>query len=454
MPLKIYPLLFALLFRITVLRAQTLPDYSVTICQPQSTGYYFFSGFKPVQKSSSFLPIYFILDHAGHVIYFELPQAKKKAGDFKLLSNGLIARYDTDKFILLDKRLRVVDSVFPKNGLISDDHDLLQLPNGHYVLLGIEEVKMDLSAYTYFCKKNITGSRNAKVKCGVIQEQDKNGHVVFEWHSKNYFKFDDVDPYFLSDSANVDWTHFNAVALDQDGNFLVSSRYLNEITKVRRCDSTIVWRLGGKHNQFMFTNDAQQFVGQHDIRRLGNGHITLFDNGRAGTVPHPATAKEYALDENKLTATLAWQYINDSAAHSLFSGNLQTLPNGNRLINYGTSDRSATLFNVIQDSGNKIFEFAFTDTACSYRAYNYPALPWQLKRPELSGHKKNGKLYLDAGAGYSDYLWSTGETTRTIEVNKTGTYFAYSSMGPGRFVASLPVTIGIEDEHYHISKKK
>lgn len=40
----------------------------------------------------------------------------------------------------------------------------------------------------------------------------------------------------------------------------------------------MIWILGGRRNQFVFTNDLR-FSRQHDIRRLANGNITLFDNG-------------------------------------------------------------------------------------------------------------------------------------------------------------------------------
>ena len=108
-----------------------------------------------------------------------------------------------------------------------------------------------------------------------MQEQDANKNVVFEWHSKDYFNFTEVDTMRLLNPANVDWTHFNAVELDDDGNILVSVRHFNEITKVNRSTGAVMWRLGGKMNQFTFTNDSTQFIGQHDIRRIANGNITI-----------------------------------------------------------------------------------------------------------------------------------------------------------------------------------
>ena len=64
-----------------------------------------------------------------------------------------------------------------------------------------------------------------------------------------------------------------------------------------REDGRILWRLGGKNNEFTFVNDPERFSQQHSIRRIPNGHVMLFDNGNYHAVPH-SRAVEYALDEN------------------------------------------------------------------------------------------------------------------------------------------------------------
>ena len=37
---------------------------------------------------------------------------------------------------------------------------------------------------------------------------------------------------------------------------MISSRHLNEITKISRTTGDIIWRFGGKNNQFTFVNDT------------------------------------------------------------------------------------------------------------------------------------------------------------------------------------------------------
>src|SRR5690606_28349907 len=104
------------------------------------------------------------------------------------------------------------------------------------------------------------------------------------------------------------------------------------------------------------------FRGQHDIRILKNGNITLFDNGYNLPPIHPEGAKEYKLNEAKLEATLVWKHINNSEIHSSGYGNVQRLPNSNTLINYGRNDGSEIIFNVVTANGDVIFEIASKDT--------------------------------------------------------------------------------------------
>jgi len=85
------------------------------------------------------------------------------------------------------------------------------------------------------------------------------------------------------------------ISYDNDGNLLISSRHLDEITKINRTTGSIIWRLGGKNNQFAFPNDSLGFSHQHAIRRIGNENILLFDNGnfRGISGSQPDTTAEF-----------------------------------------------------------------------------------------------------------------------------------------------------------------
>lgn len=414
-------------------QAQTYPPYNINICDSASAGYYFLCALR-IGPPNGIFPTQMILDSLGRTVYYK--EFIGGGGDFKVQPNGQITYEHNGQYFIMDSTFTIVDSVSCGNGISTDGHDLQILPNGHFLLLGYENVNMNLSSYLLFGPNHtLPGSANATVKCGVVQEQDANHNVVFEWHAKDHYAFSDVDTSRLNSPSNVDWTHMNAVELDDDGNILVSVRHFNEITKINRSDSSIIWRLGGNANQFSFTNDSNEFKGQHDIRRIANGDLTIFDNG-AGNPLHPATGKEYQLDENLMTATLVWSYVENPNAFSQAIGNHQRLPNGNSLINFGSDPAVYQVFDVVDAAGNKIFEIQFADTLRSYRAFNYPSLPLQLPRPQITCTTIASQVYLDAGSGYASYLWSTGATTQMIPVTTADTFSVWVSIGAGGFIRS------------------
>ena len=106
--------------------------------------------------------------------------------------------------------------------------------------------------------------------------------------------------------------HANAIDIDFDDNLLLSSRGLDEITKINRVTGDIIWRFGGSQNEFTFINDYP-FTHQHSIKSLGSNRYLLFDNGNfssqyTGTV-NISRAVEYELDTVLMTATKVWEFI-------------------------------------------------------------------------------------------------------------------------------------------------
>ena len=420
------------LFILTALASSAqYPPYHVSIRTAGSTGYYFI---EPIEIGNS-TNTQMILDSAGNVIYCkQFPNGNPI--DFKL-NPGAMMSYGVNGnlFYMMDSTFTIFDSVSCRNSIQTDTHDIDFLPNGHFLLLGYEWVIMDLSHFPLFYHSTTVGSAAANVKCVVVQELDAAKNVVFEWHGKDHFSFDDVDPFFLDDTATVDWTHSNAVTMDADGNILLSTRHFDEITKINRSDSSIMWRFGGRRNEFTFVGDTVPFYGQHNIRRIANGHVTLYDNGHH-LFSHGARALEYALDEINMTAEVKWSYIYDSSMYSIATGNVQRLANSNTVVNYGFIGSNNVHFNVVDSTGSKVFELAFDDTIVGYRSYNFPTLPWSFNRPVITCRDSAGLHLLDAGAGYHRYLWNTGATTESIVVTDTNTFMVFVGDGNGGLISS------------------
>jgi hypothetical protein len=242
--------LFFLLLWAAAFKGQ-LPPYTVFKNGPQPPGYFFLTLLKPTTVTTNTTNPYYnvILDHNGDAVFYQRFGGNLRTCDFKILTNGRLSYFQKNKFVILDAGFNPVDSVSAKNGLQTDNHELLELPNGNRVLIATETISSDLSPYKIFNHLRSAGSPTAQVLCSVLQEQDKNDSVVFEWRSSHHFQFMDVDTFYLSDPTKVDWTHFNSIYPDKDGNYIVSIRQFNEVIKINRTDSTIVWRLGGKKNE-------------------------------------------------------------------------------------------------------------------------------------------------------------------------------------------------------------
>ena len=199
----------------------------------------------------------------------------------------------------------IIDS-FTSENYWMDNHEFQLLLNGN-ALLGVRAYRtVDLSQIIE------GGSPVAQVEDYIIQEIDQNKNIVFEWNSADYFELTDA-PHIDLTSQHIYYVHANAIEIDTDGNILLSSRHMDEITKIDRQTGDIIWRLGGVNNEFTFLNDSLDFQHsiptpfcyQHDIRRLTNGNITIYDNGN---YKHPKYLGmvEYKLDELNMTATLTW----------------------------------------------------------------------------------------------------------------------------------------------------
>ena len=88
------------------------------------------------------------------------------------------------------------------------------------------------------------GDPNAIVEGLIIQELDSNHNLLFEWRSWDHFHVTD-NTYLNLTSANLEFIHANAIDIDFDGHFLISSRSLDEITKIHRTTGEVIWRWGG-----------------------------------------------------------------------------------------------------------------------------------------------------------------------------------------------------------------
>lgn len=273
-----------------------------------------------------------IMTSDGDSVYSK--RSKVKGLNFTLNHNGYLTMYNemTDEFDMLDSSYNKISSYHAGNGYITDIHEFQIFPDGHSLLVGLDYETVDMTVY------DSSYSSHATVIGAILQELDASKNVIFEWRSWDYIDVTEALHEALFYSF-IDYVHANSIELDTDGNILLSCRHLDQVIKINRNTGDIIWRLGGIKNEFTFINDPYGFNYQHDVRRIANGHLTLFDNGNY----HPekiSFAKEYALDEVNKKATLVWSYhhpfIGNKPVIGYAMGNVQRLPNGNTLINWGS----------------------------------------------------------------------------------------------------------------------
>lgn len=334
------------------------PNITATVLGRPSPGRIFLADFN---IRNAFQPSFLmILENDGTPYWYRYLNGQ--ALDFKMLPDGRLSYFDHSrgKFYAMDSTYADVDSFACGNGYVTDHHDLDVLPDGHALVMAYDPEIVDL---TPFVPKGIPV---AVVVGLVIQEIDRDKNVVFEWRSWDHFQITDIQNHTLN-SSFIDYVHGNSLDTDLDGNIILSSRHMNEITKIDRTTGDVIWRLGGKNNQFTFVDDPIGFSHQHDARILPDGHLTVFDNGNFH-VPAFSRALEYELDTRKMTATLVWQYRHVPDVFGAATGSVQRLPTGNTLIGWGVT--TPTLTSVTPD-GSVVSEMSFDPGLASYRAYRF-----------------------------------------------------------------------------------
>jgi hypothetical protein len=347
--------------------------------------------------------------------------------DFKKQSTGVLSYYESGLFYVMDGSYNIIDSLHMQNGYSTDLHELVILENNHALMMcyDVQQVAMDTVV--------TGGDPNATVIGLVIQELDENKNVVFQWRSWDHFKITDATYDIDLTASVIDYVHGNAIEVDYDGNLLISSRHLDEITKISRQTGSIIWRLGGKqckNNQFTYINDPLTgFSHQHDIRRISNGNITLFDNGNLHDPP-VSRGVEYQIDEVNKYARLISDYRNNPQTMSWAMGSSRRLENHNTIIGWGTGlDPAIT---EVKIDGSLVLSISLPDTMPNYRAFKFP---WKTNLFSINPEYVYFG-YVPLGTSLEKQLEIVNNSNQTIQINNS-----YNRLSAYRLTTVLPVSI-------------
>jgi hypothetical protein len=275
-----------------------------------------------------------VIDNTGRVVWYHrfpygvgLSFMAEPNGHYVAKPNNAVSA-PNDPWVEIDVLGNVTRSLGCAQNLASRPHDLIGQTDGSYWLMCDELRTMDLSSVGGVAAARVTGT--------MVQHVSSGGAVIFQWSAFDHFDITDGEPNDRK-GATVNWTHGNAIDLDTDGNLLVSFRNLNEITKIDAVSGAVIWRMGGRRNQFsFFDSPSAPFAGQHSVRIFGIGEIAILDNvGTAGE----SRAKRFIINASARTAELAGMYRASPGAVTLIGGSVQPTGRGRTLVSFGTAGR-------------------------------------------------------------------------------------------------------------------
>ncbi len=262
------------------------------------------------------------------------------------------------RYVVLDSSYEEVATFQMKNGFPTDSHDIEFSADGsHVMMMSYEPVQYDLSPWG--------GPADAQVVDAVVQEQNvETGEVTFEWSALDHIPLDEsqIDLSRPDPMGVFDVYHMNSLEYDTDGNLLISSRSTSTVYKLDENTGEIIWRFGGKNNDFAFDSPEDMPAFQHDARRLPDGTLSVFDNGTQED-PEGSRGASYELDEESLTAELVEELIPESPIFAAFAGSNRQQDNGDHLITFGNTGIIAEF-----EDGQEGFTGELEDGFMSYRA--------------------------------------------------------------------------------------
>jgi hypothetical protein len=268
-------------------------------------------------------------------------------------------------------------------GSPTDSHELYTLPNGDHLLL----------SYPFKSGVDLTGlpgnpapGPNSTIADCVIQDVNPQGNLVWQWTASDHI--DPVAentfpaPTTINGQTIYDVYHCNSIDADTSGHLLLSVRHTNAVFQIRRSDSKIVWKLGGKPTN----KDGAQIItiqnypqgsinAQHDARYLPNGDLSLFDDQSFNFAP--ASGVEFSLNLTTSTAQPVFQFVSPINANSLATGSFRRYSDGHSVVCWGfTSFNGSNAGGVLSEvdaAGNDVLDIAFTNGNAAYRAVKAPS---------------------------------------------------------------------------------
>lgn len=370
------------------LAAEPITPSPITVLEDtgqSAPGYIFYTQQHQGGPAGSTGPV--IVDNQGRPVWF-LPLASGVAADLRVQTyqgQPVLTWAQGDSFqnptpgtgvdYICDSSYHVIATVRAGNGMNADLHEFKLTPQGTALITIYHQVSMDLSPWG--------GPVNGSVLEGVAQEIDvATGKVVWEWHSLDHVGLDESNfSVPTTGPGPFDYFHINSVNLDTDGNFIISARHTSTIYKVNRATGEIMWRLGGKKNNFTL-GPGLSFGWQHDVVPVDASTLRIFDNESGG---RPSRVLWIHHDDATMTATLLRSYQHPAGYAAIVEGSAQDLSNGDTFIGWGI----AGAFSEIDANNNLVYDARQQPGYSLYRAYRFPWVGHPTTTPAVEAYQND-----------------------------------------------------------------
>ena len=274
-----------------------------------------------------------------------------------------------------------------------DQHEFKQISNGNYMGFIYEQELGPIPIGDWTSSFQALGYQADGVTnefpygAQIIVEFDAvTKEQVWSWNPHEYYTKLDSDLYGGTwwgsfAGTNHDWTHSNAFYFDeQESAVYISSRHLSRITKINYPSGEVDWMMG-LPSEFMFSGDSHictdlEFSFQHNIQRLDNGNLLFFDNGNLDYLfgnEMTSRALEVEVVDGQY-CNIVWEYVLPPELAAYGMGSVQSLENGNYLIN--TTGGGGTVLEVTRE-GDIAWSLNLGLTwpnGSGYRAYRVPSI--------------------------------------------------------------------------------
>lgn len=285
-------------------------------------------------------------------------------------------------------------------------HDSIRLPNGNVLAIAWERLSKAEAVALGRNPALLNPATNNELWPEVLFEikpdldKGSGGEIVWEWHMKDHLvqSFDPAKPNYVkpseiaknpqridinfvptgmgADNHIADWAHFNAVAYDpKSDRVMVSSREFSEIWMIDKSTTSaeaagkaggkqgkggdLLWRYGNPLTWQAGSRTSQQLFFQHNIHWIdeglpGAGNLLVFNNGYGRPDGSNWSSVMELVPDGYGKAKVVWSYGSPSAGFfSPIVSGAQRLPNGNTLIDEGTTGR----FFEVTRTGRTVWQY-------------------------------------------------------------------------------------------------